>query len=136
MSVQWPLCFKYTGSIAGTGFIAHIDLCGRVLADQSAEGVWLYGVTPAAIAVSADTLVKAVQEHRESLTKVFIDFAQEADGFASFNTRVHAFFDEADDQRADWDAAVARMQATNETGPDGLKRCPLQRPHLSNPTPR
>ena len=57
--MAWPLCFTYAGSVIGNGFLAHVDLCGRLLAVPEADGVWLYGVNPAAVAVGAPTLSDA-----------------------------------------------------------------------------
>src|SRR3990170_3436869 len=42
----WPLCFTYNGSVIGKGFVAHVDLCGRLLAIPEADGVWMHGVNP------------------------------------------------------------------------------------------
>lgn len=124
MSPVWPLCFKYTGAVLGNGFIAHIELTGRVLAIQDTDGVWLNGVTPAAIAVSAPTIVEACPVHREALTRIFIDFAQESANFDAFEAHVREFFNQGDDEINDWNDAVARIESGKETIPEGLKRCP------------
>ena len=124
MSPVWPLCFKYTGSVLGKGFIAQIELCGRVLAIQDVDGVWLNGVTPAAMAVTAPTISAACPVHRDALTKIFIDFAQESANFEEFEVCLREFFEQADDEIDEWNAAVARIEAGKETIPEGLQRCP------------
>ena len=124
MSPAWPLCFKYTGTVIGKGFIAHIDLCGRVLAIQDTDGVWLNGVTPAAMTVSAPTIALACPVHRDALTKIFIDFAEEAETFEEFDAQLREFFEQEDGEINDWNDAVARIEAGKETLPEGLQRCP------------
>ncbi len=123
MSPAWPLCFKYTGPVMGKGFMAHIELYGRVLAIQETDGVWFNGVTPAAIAVGAPTLADAGPVHRDALTKVFIDIAEESDSFDEFERKMHEFFDAEDGELAEWNAAVARVADGKEAVPDGLPRC-------------
>lgn len=123
MSPVWPLCFKYTGPVFGNGFVAHVELSGRVLAIQETDGVWFNGVTPAAIAVSAATLKDAGPVHRDAMTKVFIDFAEESKTFEEFEAKVQAFYDQGDDDLKEWKNAVARINAGLEAIPEGLRRC-------------
>lgn len=123
-SPVWPLCFKYTGPVLGNGFIAHIELTGRLLAILETDGVWLNGITPAAMAVTAQTLEAASPIHRDALTKIFIDFAQESKTFEEFEAQVKEFFWAEDDEINDWKSAVGRIESGQETIPEGLKRCP------------
>ena len=48
-SIAWPLIFTYAGPVFGKGFLAQVELCGRLLAVPEIEGVWLDGVNPEAL---------------------------------------------------------------------------------------
>ena len=122
--MAWPLCFTYAGSVIGKGFVARVDLCGRLLAVPEAEGVWLHGVSPAAVAVGAPTLSEANLELRDILTRTFIDFANESENFGAFKARVEAFYHATDDDAAEWQAAVDSIKAGTTPVPEGVRRCP------------
>jgi len=119
-----PLCFTYAGSVIGKGFVAHVDLCGRLLAIPEADGVWLHGVSPAAVAVGAETLPEANLELRDILTRTFIDFANDSDTFAAFKVKVEEFYHATDDDAAEWQAAVDSIKAGTTPVPDDIRRCP------------
>ncbi len=120
----WPLCFTYVGSVIGKGFVAHIDLCGRLLAIPEADGVWMHGVNPGAVAVGAPTLSDANLLLRDTLTKTFIDFANEAADFDGFKARVEAFYNESDADDDEWLAAVEQIKSGATPVPEGVRRCP------------
>ena len=122
--MAWPLCFTYAGSVIGKGFVARVDLCGRLLAVPEVEGVWLYGVSPAAVAVGAPTLSDANLELRDILTKTFIDFANESDTFGAFKAKVEGFYNATDDDAAEWQAAVDSIKAGTTSVPEGVHRIP------------
>ncbi len=58
--------------------------------------MWIDGVNPGAIALGAKTLNETPVELRNTLARVFIDFAREALDFDDFKARVEAFFEETD----------------------------------------
>lgn len=122
-SVIWPLIFTYRGTIAGTGFLAEINLQGRVTASLEPEGVWIYGVNPGAIAVSAPTLALTNTELRAALTRLFIEFAREATRFADFKSAVETFLSETDELSvAEWQSARDDVRAGRITVPNELQR--------------
>ncbi len=90
----WPLLFTHKGSVFGNGFLADIELCGRLLAEPNAEGVWLYGVKPGALAVGAVNLATANTELLKALVAVFVDFAEESKTFGQFKSMVEQYFNE------------------------------------------
>lgn len=122
--MAWPLCFTYAGSVIGKGFVAHVDLCGRLLAVPEADGVWLHGVNPAAVAVGAPTLSDANLALRDTLTKTFIDFASESGDFDAFKSKVEAFYNAQDDDADEWQIAVDQIKAGVMEVPEGVRRCP------------
>lgn len=122
--MAWPLCFTYTRSIIGNGFLAHVDFCGRTLAVPEAEGVWLHGVNPGAIAVGGANLAEAHTVLHEALTKVLIDFAEQAADFEAFKTAVEAFYNQTDDDLSVWEREVERIKSGHVQPPEGVRRCP------------
>lgn len=122
-SIAWPLIFSYRGTILGQGFVVDVSLQGRVLATPESEGVWVYGVNPGAIAVSAPTLADTNVKLRNTLTRLFIDFAVEASTFESFKAAVERFVAESDPVSEDqWQTARAEVKAGRVTGPGDLPR--------------
>lgn len=122
-SVAWPLTFTYRGTILGRGFVADIDLQGRLISTPEVDGVWLYGVNPGAIAVGAPSLNAANLELRSTLTRLFIDFAEQAASFKEFKTRIEAYLDETDAATTqEWETARAQVRSGQIPVPDGLPK--------------
>jgi hypothetical protein len=121
-TATWPLLFTYKSRVFGTGYIAEIELCGRLLAELEMEGVWLYGVNPGALAVGAATLSTANVDLHKALAGVFADFAGQASTFAEFQLQVETFFNTTDaDSLMEWEHCVARLKAsTTIERPAGL----------------
>jgi len=110
---SWPLLFNYKSRVFGSGYIAEVEMCGRLLAELEMEGVWLYGVNPGAVAVGAATLATANADLHKSLAAVFADFAAATDSFAGFREMAEKFFNETDSGSAnEWENGVARMKAS------------------------
>lgn len=122
-SIAWPLIFSYRGTIFGQGFVVDINLQGRVLATPESEGVWVYGINPGAIAVSAPTLADTNVKLRNTLTRLFIDFAREANTFEDFKAAVERFVAESDPVSEDeWQTARAEVKAGRNAGPGDLPK--------------
>src|SRR5687767_13938071 len=123
-SHAWPLLFKHHGTILGKGFLADIEIHGRVLARPEAGGVWIEGVNPGAISLGAATLNDTHAELRATLARVFVDFAEQTAGFDEFKTRIEQFFHETDkDTEQEWEAAVEAVRAGRVAGPERIPRC-------------
>ena len=122
-SLAWPLIFTYRGTILGQAFVADVSVKGRVIANPESAGVWVYGVNPGAIAVSAPTLDATNTELRDSLNRLFIDFAQEAGSFEKFKAAVEKFVQESDpDSQKEWEAARAEIKAGRVPVPSDLPK--------------
>lgn len=122
--LTFPLCFRYLGSVIGRGFIAKVDFQGRVLAVIENDGAWLNGVNPGAVAAGDKTLDDANRTLRDTMTKVFIDFAEEAEDFDGFRRRVEEFYHATDSDLDEWNKAVELIRSGNVQIPEGIKRCP------------
>ena len=130
-SHSWPLLFKHRGTILGKGFLADIEIHGRLLATPEADGVWIDGVNPGAISLGAATLNDTQAELRSMLARVFIDFAEQTANFAEFKVRVEAFFNESDEEsEREWEAAVEAVRGGRVAGPDGLQRQDAKAPRF------
>jgi len=124
-SAAWPLLFTYNGPVFGNGFLSYVELCGKLLAVQETEGVWLEGVNPGAFAIGATTLEKASQTLPEALTKVFVDFAETTDSFEAFKRTVEDFYEATDPETTSaWDRAVEAVRDGLMPVPEGLLRKP------------
>lgn len=124
--MNYPLFPSYQGAVIGKGFVADISARGRILASLDAEGWWLYGVNPGAVAADGHSLEDAHAQIRETLRLVFIDFAEEAQSFDEFKARVTLFFDETgDDAVEDWKAAVEAIRGSGGAN-IGLPRAPAE----------
>jgi hypothetical protein len=122
-TVAWPLIFTYRGTILGKGFVANIEFQGRVLACPESTGVWVYGVNPGAIAVSAPTLEATNIELRKVITQLFIDFAQEAPTFGRFKAAVEEFVHESDsDSDTEWQNARLAVKDGRVATPSDLPK--------------
>lgn len=122
-----PLIFSYRGPIFGRGYLAKIDLRGRLLARVQEDIVWLEGVNPGAIAVVGCSLEEANIELRRTLTNTFSDFAEEVTSTAKFRALVRQFFNDTDPETiAEWESAVACVRQGNIKTPTGLRRSPAE----------
>lgn len=121
-TVAWPLIFKYRAPILGNGYIALVELQGRLLARPEADGqVWLDGVNPGALALGAPSLKTANLELHSALTAIFVDLAETSPKFEDFKEVASKFFEECDDDTvAEWKSCVERIQSGEIVGPQGL----------------
>ncbi len=130
-SLLWPLIFRYHGTILGRGFVADIALQGRVLASPESDGVWVYGVNPGAIAISAPTLGDTHGKLRSTLHRLFVDFAEQAENFEDFKVTVERFVDESDpDTQQEWETARASVREGNVPVPGDLPKLTAEAPCL------
>ena len=89
---HYPLIFKFKDLIAGPGFLAGIQLEGRVLMTQEADDEWwLYGVSPGGISESGSTPEEAHLKFRKFFSEVLADLAEVSGNFEDFQTAVNNF---------------------------------------------
>lgn len=113
----WPLFFSYRSPIVGRGFLAEVELLGRVLA-TGGDDVWLDGVNPGAFGVDAASIDVAGAALRTVLTDVFIDMAADTDA-GEFERRVDAFFNARDDDTfSEWQEAVETIRRGEHGAPE------------------
>lgn len=128
-SVAWPLLFRFRGPVLGKGYVAIVELLGRVLARPEKDGVWLDGVNPGALAVGASSIKAANKELNSALTAVFVEFAEQAANFDDFKATVVKFFHETDNETvSEWEASVKAVQQGKLSSPGLLPVLPAQSP--------
>jgi hypothetical protein len=120
-----PLLFTYSRLVAGQGFLADVTFCGRVLAWQESDGVWLDGVNPGGFAAGGKTFTEANVELRDTLSKVLIDFALESGSFLEFKREIERFYHETDSTTENlWANALEALKDGRLLVPTGLPRKP------------
>jgi len=122
--VKYPLLFSYRDLIAGNGFVAGVEMRGRVVLAQEDDGAWMYGVQPGGIAGGNAQREVAYRRFKESYLSVLFDIAAEAKTFKQFEKAVREFFGEINEPNArDWQAALAevRRRPTSLAGLPSLK---------------
>ncbi len=100
----YPLIFKFKDLIAGPGFLAGVQIEGRVLMAEEKEDEnsewWLYGVSPGGIAQEGATPQEAYLNFREFFRGVLEDLAVNAGNFADFQKSVNNFVTEENKAQA------------------------------------
>ena len=118
----WPLWLAHRGVTVGRGFIANVELAGRLVAHQDSTDIWLEGVTPAGLVLDggASSIGEVQPLLRETLVGALDVLAKDAGSFGEFRDAVHAFLSTTDDAALEeWREAVERVRRTQER-PDGL----------------
>ncbi|HUO57902.1 MAG TPA: hypothetical protein VMV05_06965 [bacterium] len=91
----YPLIFKFKDMIAGPGFLAGVQIEGRVLmVEEKEDGVsewWLNGVSPGGIAQEGATPQEAYLNFREFFRGVLEDLAVSTGNFVEFQKSVNNF---------------------------------------------
>ena len=93
----------------------------------------MYGVRPAPIAESGDTIEEAFSRFRNRYKEVLFDFAQEAHNFDQFKACVEQFFYEADKDSEDeqlWERALKAIRTAKCAPPEPFAKLPREAPEL------
>jgi hypothetical protein len=129
---QFPLLFRLHTLVVGKGFIADVDMRGRVLLTtppKPGDGrFWLDGVMPGGVAAGGDTIPEAHVELQNSIRGILSEIADESGDFTAFKAQVDAFFAEVDEEDSErWLAAVRAVRAGNcGAGFVPLKKLPAE----------
>jgi len=111
-SVRLPLIFTFHGPIIGRGFLADVEVLGRLVAVKEPDGVWFDGVNPGGIAAGGKTIPEANSDFSKGFKGVLIDIANDAATFEDFKQKVEQFVMGSDDAAyAEWVEAVAAVRA-------------------------
>jgi hypothetical protein len=87
-----PLLFSYQVSLFGNGFVVEVKANnGRALCVREADGFWMYGINPGAMAAFGDDLDAAHAEFRHTFSGNLKEMAAEAKSFDEFRASVTEF---------------------------------------------
>lgn len=110
----YPLYFRYRDPILGNGFVAQVEVQGRVLCTQDPEDGalwWMVGVEPGAIVASGAERSSAHDEFRRVFLTALFDIAEESGTFEEFRAGVEAFFYQTNGPAAvEWEDAVCYVR--------------------------
>ena len=127
-----PLMVTLQDAISGNGFLAGITMSGRALMRKEDDGKWwMYGVRPAGLAGSGNTIEEAFLNFRGRYSEVLFDIAQENRNFRNFKNEVDRFFNEADADNEDerlWENALAAIRNGNIALPQPFANLPRESP--------
>ncbi len=127
---EYALFFESGGPVFGDGFVASVQVRGRLLAIRTAEDCELYGVNPGGFAVYADTLNEAYARFVEDLRLVLVDIAAEGCTFEHFQRRARVLFSTSGPRtRERWKEARERARRGEIENDLGL-RVEQQHPEL------
>jgi hypothetical protein len=126
-----PILITLQDAVAGNGFLARITLFGRTLMRKEDGKWWMYGVQPAAIAASGDSIAEAFLNFKTSYQSILFDMAQECVDFSAFKKEVERFFNDADVDNEDervWLESLKTIRSTSCQVPDEFSSLPRQAP--------
>ena len=106
-----PLYFDLRVVVEGGGFLARVELRGRVTCEEEFGSVWMYGVNPGGLAENGEDLESAYANFSRALTEIVGDFAERAADFGAFREDVEEFLMGTTEEIVDeWAAARRRIR--------------------------
>ena len=134
---EHPLMITLRDAISGDGFLAGITLSGRALMRKEDDGKWwMYGVRPAGLAESGETIEEAFAHFRSKYTEALFDIAEEAATFDDFKSEIERFFYESDASDEDerlWESALTAIRSGMISAPEPFDKLPRESPE-TNPS--
>lgn len=118
-----PVYLKFRDHFVGEGFVARVEVSGRVLLDRDESGWAAFGVTPEAAAGTGASIDEAARAFSAHVKAIIWDFAGEATDFHDFRGKVLDFARTGPVTEAEWVAAR-----------DDVKRGVLDEPTLNRVT--
>lgn len=108
---RYPLMFTFRDLIEGNGFLAEVNLSGRLLMVREKNEWWAYGVQPGAIAETGETPQETYLRFRNSYRMVLFDIAIESSDFGTFKAEVESFFEPDEEEECRWKEAVEAIRS-------------------------
>ncbi len=104
-----PLLFSFQFLVPGQGFVAYVELAGKVLRDEeSIPGeCWLYGADPGGFCGGGPDWPAASLDFQNAAYLILLDIAAEAPDLKAFRAIAKEAFGKPDQAAmADWDKAL------------------------------
>lgn len=129
---EFPLLFTFRGLVAGNGFVAAVEACGRApLVRESEEDWWFYGVEPGGIGEGGKTANEAHLAFNSSINGVLADVAEETPSFKDFKATAESFFGEID--RTDEARCAAVLPSRNPSSSNSDAKRARRRARSASP---
>jgi len=132
-SIHYPFIFDFKQPIAGSGFLAGVEISGGralMLQDEDQQW-WMYGVFPGVLSENGDTPNECFLRYMEQLKAILFDFASEANSYESFKKTVQQFCEQPSADAELWEAAQQKLRAAKghvQTDQEFIQKLPTQRP--------
>lgn len=107
----FPLIYGFRELIAGNGFVAGVEVNGRVLVKDEGEEWWAYGVEPGGVAAPGPGGPEAYQAFRQAFHEVLVDSAVLTEDFGAFKAEVEALCARNEGWEAEWLEAREAIRA-------------------------
>lgn len=120
----YPIIFGPVGGpIVGNGFIAHVQIRGRCLLEETDKDfVSILGVNPGAVAGDGSDSGEAYRDFIERVRLIIFDLADEASDYQTFKQSVDQFVRQTNRPNEKlWKAAVERVR-NDEIDLEGVRR--------------
>jgi hypothetical protein len=102
----FPLIYGFRELVAGNGFVAGVEVNGRLLLRFEEGEWWAHGVEPGGLSAEGSSELEAYRSFRATLREVLVDSAVLTDGFESFKTDVEGLCAQRNDGwEAEWQEA-------------------------------
>lgn len=117
----FPLIFRFRDLIAGAGFIAAVEVHGRlILREEESDGWTLEGVNPGGVVGCAEDREAAFADFRRTYQQVLTDVAFDTRDFPSFRAAVVALFEETTDGLVgEWETLRSDVREGDDYCPGG-----------------
>jgi hypothetical protein len=104
------ICCTYRDIISGNGYLAKVEVCGRILAVVDEDGeVWIHGVQPSGLAEGGATLLEAHANFRQAYTAMLFDVATTATSYANFEGSVKGLMQPSSALDKSWEDAARNL---------------------------
>jgi hypothetical protein len=112
IGTKLPLLFNFREALFGSAKVVEVRIeNGRALCVQEADGTWMYGVNPGAMAATGEDTVDARRAFREMFSNILKDFVRESDSFEQFRDLVTGFFHDTNPgHEIEWREAVENVR--------------------------
>jgi hypothetical protein len=130
---NYPLIFTFRDAISGKGFLSGVTVTGRAVMTEENGELWMYGVFPAGIAETGQTMEETYSRFRNRCKAAFFDMAEEANSFYQFKELVQKFFYEEDEsQTKEWMEALEQLR-TGEAAESPFSELPRKNEETNPP---
>jgi hypothetical protein len=124
---DFPLIYGFRELVAGNGFVAGVEVNGRLLLRLEDEEWWAYGVEPGGVAAAGSTEMEAYQNFRQAMREILVDSAVLTATFDAFKADVEALGVQRNEGwEGDWQEAREAVRSGRSTAEGELAELPRE----------